>query len=98
MAVSSLIKLSNYPIIETFLNSLLGCEISINSIDVASKVIKAIKVPNEFVNKYTSSILQQVLELEEGNKDRPKLARVIISFLKTVKRNRLDSEEVEAKL
>ncbi len=46
LAVSYLVKLSNYPIISTYLDALFNCEVSVNSIDVASKLTKVAKVPN----------------------------------------------------
>jgi len=93
LAVAYLVKLSNYPIITTYLDALILCEVNINSIDVALKVIKSMKTPNNFTAKYTSSILDKVLEMDEANKDRLKLARVVIGFIKNVKKNKVGESE-----
>lgn len=99
LAVAYLVKLSNYPIINTYLDALIGCEVNINSIDVALKVIKSMKTGNNFTGKYTGWILQKVLDMEESNKDRLKLARVVIGFIKNVKKNKVaESPEVQEKL
>lgn len=46
LAVAYLLKLSNYPIVDLYLQTLLECEVSVNSIDVMSKLTKSIKIPN----------------------------------------------------
>jgi len=99
LAVAYLVKLSNYPIINIYLDALMTCEVNINSIDVALKLIKSVKTPNEFAGKYTSSILGKVLEMDEANKDRLKLARVVIGFVKNVKKGKvIETGEVQEKL
>jgi hypothetical protein len=71
----------------------------VNSIDVASKLFKTVKVSNEFVVKYTNSILTKVLEMDDSNKEQAKLARVVISFIKNFKKTKLNGcEEFQEKL
>lgn len=45
VAVSFLVKLGNYPIIGDYLEGILDSNISLNSIDVVARLIKASKVP-----------------------------------------------------
>jgi hypothetical protein len=66
---------------------------TVNSIDVTSKLIKTVKIPGEFVLKYAHSIVSRVLEMDETNKDRTKLARIVASFVKNFKKNKLSGCE-----
>lgn len=93
LAVAYLVKLSNYPIVDLYLQTLLDCEVSVNSIDVMSKLTKSIKISNEFVMKYTNLILSKVLEMSEANKDRQKLARIVINFVKNIKKTKNNNFE-----
>jgi len=99
LAVAYLVKLSNYPIINIYLDALMNCEVNINSIDVALKLIKSVKTPHEFTGNYTSFILDKVLEMDEANKDRLKIARVVIGFVKNVKKSKvIETEKIQEKL
>ena len=57
-----------------------------NSIDVISRVTKMIKVSPSFIVQYTETIIQKVMQGVSVNIDRPKLARVIITFIKNLKK------------
>jgi len=90
LATAFLVRLSNYPIVSAYLEVLINCEVTLNSLDVAMKVFKTIKIPNEFVIKYTNSIMTKVLEMDESNKDQVKLARGVIAFIKNFKKTKLN--------
>lgn len=49
LVVTYLVKLSNYPIFDAYLNHFLDCDISLNSMEVVSRVLKVVKVGKEFV-------------------------------------------------
>ena len=49
MAVSFLVKMANYPLIAEYLESILASPISLNSIDVVSRLTKAARIPSEYL-------------------------------------------------
>ena len=89
MAVSFLVKMANYPIVADYLSSILQYPISLNSIDVVSRVTKASKVPLEYLETYTLKNMKEAIELTEANKDRGKLPRIIAIFIRTLAKNKL---------
>ena len=96
LVVTYLVKLSNYPIFDTFLKSFLDCEISLNLMEVVSKVMKTVKVPQEFVYEFTESAIIKLLDMGEENKDKQKLARVVVNFIKNFKKTKqLDLDEIQ---
>lgn len=96
LVVTYLVKLSNYPIFDTYLKGFLDCEISLNSMEVVSKVMKTVKVPQEFVYEFTETIIVKLLDMGEENKDKQKLARVVMNFIKNFKKTKqLDLDEIQ---
>ena len=59
VAVSYLVKLGNYPIIGDYLEAILDSNISLNSIDVIARLIKASKIPVEFVEAFALKNLKE---------------------------------------
>ena len=57
LAVAFLVKLSNYPVLEDYLEVIKEGEVSMNSIDVISRVIKMIRVSRAFIIEYTETIM-----------------------------------------
>ena len=57
LAVAFLVKLSNYPVLEDYLEVIRDGEVSMNSIDVISRIIKIIRVSREFIIKYTETVM-----------------------------------------
>lgn len=88
LVVAYLVKLSNYPIFETYLNSLLDLEVSINSIDVVSRVLKVVKAPKEFANEFAESVMAKIMEMSPEDKERQKLARAAVGFIKNFKKTK----------
>ncbi len=84
VAVVFLVKVSQYPIIQSYLEALEKIELSINAIDVVTRLVKNIKVPNQFVMKYTVSIMKEARNFNENNKDRLKIAKIIATFIKSM--------------
>ena len=64
LVVTYLVKLSNYPIFDTYMNSFLDLDVSLNSIEVVSRVLKAVKVAKDFIYEYALSIMVKVLDME----------------------------------
>ena len=93
LAVAYLVKLSNYPVLEDYLEVIKDGEVSMNSIDVILRITKLIRMPRGFIVEYTQRIMQKVMEGGQKNVDRPKLARLIINFIKNLKKNKLLSCE-----
>lgn len=88
LVVTYLVKLSNYPIFETYLDSLLDLEVSINSIDVVSRVLKVVKAPKEFANEFAESAMAKIMEMSPEDKERQKLARAAVGFIKNFKKTK----------
>jgi hypothetical protein len=53
VAVSFLVKMANYPLISDYLENILLSPISLNSIDVVSRLTKAARIPPEYLETYT---------------------------------------------
>lgn len=45
--------MANYPLIADYLESILASPISLNSIDVVSRLTKAARIPSEYLETYT---------------------------------------------
>lgn len=82
-----LAKLSNFPIFDTYLEVFLEGEISLNMIDVVSKIIKGARVPTSFILAFTNTIMQKVIS-DKGN-ERDKMARYVISFIKNLNKMKI---------
>ena len=84
---------------EEYLGILLSGDLSLNYLEVVAKVIKNGRVSTSFIIKYTEAIMQKVCEGEESSKEKQKLARVIIGFIKNLKKIKvLNIEDIQAKL
>jgi hypothetical protein len=46
VAVSFLVKMSNYPLVQEYLDAVMESQVSLNSIDVIARLTKAAKIPN----------------------------------------------------
>lgn len=53
LAVAYLVKLSNYPVLEDYLEVIKDGEVSMNSIDVILRITKLIRMPRGFIVEYT---------------------------------------------
>lgn len=100
VAVSFLVKMSNYPIVSDYLDGLLDGPLSLNAIDVISRLTKACRLPTEFLETYAMKNMREAQKLPENHKERNKLSRVLSTFLKSLFKNKLIevnrfSEEVE---
>jgi len=89
VAVSFLVKLGNYPIIGEYLESILDSNISLNSIDVVARLIKASKVPVEFTEAFALKNLKESQSIPENHKERGKMSRIISNFVKTLVKNKI---------
>lgn len=51
------------------------------------------------MSKYTNKTMSKVLDMSEANKDRQKLARYVINFIKSYKKGKLGGfEQIQEKL
>jgi hypothetical protein len=50
--VSFLSKIANYPIVGDYLETILDSNISLNCVDVVSRLIKAVKLPGIFLETF----------------------------------------------
>ena len=89
MAVNFLVKLGNYPIIGDYLECILDSNISLNSIDVVARLIKASKIPGEFVEAFALKNLKESQSIPENHKERGKMARIISNFTKSLVKNKM---------
>lgn len=89
VATSFLIKLSNYPIIAEYLESILENPVSLNSIDVITRFTKNSRVPNEFLLTYTLKIMKESQSIPDNHKDRLKIPRIISIFIKSLTKNKV---------
>ena len=87
--VSFLIKASSYPIIQIYLEALEKMEVSINSIDVFSRYLKSVKVPPQFVTKYTLKIITEFRNIPEFDKDRSKMAKIVGIYIKALVKSKV---------
>ena len=91
VAESYLVKLGNYPIVGDYLEMILDSSISLNTIDVVTRLIKSSKVPPEFVEAFALKNLKESQSIPENHKDRGKMARIISNFLKSMVKNKMIS-------
>ena len=61
IAVNFLVKLSNYPLIGEYLESIMESAVSLNSIDVLSRMTKNSRLPPEFILTYTIKSMKESL-------------------------------------
>ena len=98
LATAFLGKLSTYPIVEEYLEVIKEGEVSMNSIDVISRIIKLVKVDNHFLVDYLERAMDRVMEGSE-KADKTKLARMIINLIKNLKKTKsLNLEDIQVKL
>lgn len=98
LATAFLGKLSTYPIVEEYLEVIKEGEVSMNSIDVISRIMKLVKVDNHFLVDYLERAMEQVMEGSE-KADKTKLARMIINLIKNLKKTKsLNLEDIQVKL
>jgi hypothetical protein len=96
VAVSFLVKLSNYPVIGEYLESIIDCPVSLNAIDVISRLTKAARLPIEFLETYTLKNIKDAQAIPENHKDRAKIPRVLANFIKSLMKNKqLDLSKYE---
>lgn len=99
VAISFLVKMANYPIVSEYLEGLLDAPLTLNSIDVTSRLTKACRLPPEFLETYALKNLSEAQKIPENHKDRGKLPRVLSTFLKSlVKNNLLELGKFEAEV
>ena len=93
-----LAKLSNFPIFDSYLEVFLEGEISLNMVDVVSKIIKAVRIPPPFIISFTSSMIKKVIA-EKPSNERDKLARYVIGFIKNLNKMKvINLLEIQDKL
>lgn len=99
VAVSFLVKMANYPLIADYLESILASPISLNSIDVISRLTKAARIPSEYLETYTLKNMKEAIAIPENHKDRAKMSRVIATFIRSLMKNKvLDISKYEEEL
>lgn len=99
VAVSFLVKMANYPLIADYLESILASPISLNSIDVVSRLTKAARIPSEYLETYTLKNMKEAIGIPENHKDRAKMSRVIATFIRSLMKNKvLDISKYEEEL
>lgn len=97
--MSFLVKMANYPLIAEYLESILLSPISLNSIDVISRLTKVARIPNEYLETYTLKNMKEAMAIPENHKDRGKLPRVIATFIRSLMKNKvLDISKYEEEL
>lgn len=91
--------MANYPLIAEYLESILLSPISLNSIDVISRLTKVARIPNEYLETYTLKNMKEAMAIPENHKDRGKLPRVIATFIRSLMKNKvLDISKYEEEL
>ena len=89
VAVSFLVKMANYPIVAEYLEGILDGPLTLNAIDVVSRLTKACRLPTEFLETYSLKNLRDAQKIPENHKDRAKIPRVFSTFLKSLVKNKL---------
>ena len=84
-----MVKLGNYPIVDDDLETILESNISLNCIDIVARLIKASKVPTEFIEAFTLKNLKESQSIPENHKERGKMARIISNFIKSLVKNKI---------
>ncbi len=91
IAVVFMSKLSNYPIVGDYLEAFIDPPLTINSIDVFSRLHKIVKIPHDFTLSFALFMMKDVQQRPENDKDRNKLAKLTAQFIKSfIKNNVLD--------
>lgn len=57
-------------------------------VDVVSKIIKAVRIPSEFIILFANTMMEKVIADKENN-ERDKLARYVIGFIKTLNKMKI---------
>ena len=71
------------------MESILDSNISLNAIDVVARLIKASKVPFEFIEAFALKNLKESQSIPENHKERGKMARIISNFIKNMVKNKM---------
>jgi len=87
VAVVFMVKLSNYPIVGDYFEAFLEHPLTINSIDVFSRLHKLVKIPHDITLSFALFMMRDVKERPENDKDRNKLAKLTAQFIKSFTRN-----------
>lgn len=91
IAVAFMTKLSNYPIVGDYLEAFIEPPLTINAIDVFSRLHKIVKIPHDITLSFTLFIMKDIQLRPENDKDRNKLAKLASQFIKGfIKNNVLD--------
>lgn len=84
-----LTKLSNYPIIGDFLYLFIEVSVSVNIIDVMSRLHKAVKIPTDFTSTFVLWMMHDISQKQDNDKEKSKLAKLAASFIKSFIRNNI---------
>ena len=71
------------------MESILDANISLNSIDVVARLMKASKIPGEFIEAFALKNLKESQSIPENHKERGKMARIISNFIKSLVKNKM---------
>mgnify|MGYP003438191850 len=58
----------NYPLVSEYLESILQYPISMNSIDVITRLAKTARLPTEYIEVYALKNIKEVVGMPEQNK------------------------------
>ena len=61
-----LIKLSNYPIFGLYLDTLINLDLSLNIIEVVSRILKCSRLPNEFYELFVYKNIKSLMRVLSG--------------------------------
>ena len=80
-------KLSNYPIVGDYFEAFLEPPLTINSIDVLSRLHKLVKIPHDITLSFALFMMKDVVQRQENDKDKNKLAKLTAQFIRSFTRN-----------
>lgn len=99
IAVSFITKLSNYPVVGDYFEAFLEPPVTINSIDVFSRIHKFIKVPQEITLLFALLMMKDIKLRPDNDKDKNKMVKISAQFFKAfMKNNALDFKNYEDEL
>lgn len=87
IAVAFMTKLSNYPIVGDYLEAFLEPPLTINAIDVFSRLHKIVKIPHDVTLSFVLFVMKDVQQRPENDKDRNKFAKITAQFIKSFIKN-----------